>query len=114
MITVLHGNLGELKMNSKSEMLCAFIVLLFIGSLAIGSMSASYALSGTENSEQLIPAETYGDDRRSEAVSILMYTDLVDLEVDGEYDHVMSSMIDCLEGKFTYDTLTDYTQLSSL
>ncbi len=101
-------------MNSKNKMLCAFTVLLFIGTLAIGSVSASYALAGTVNNEQLIPAETYGDDRRNEAVNILMYTELADLEVDGEYDHVMTSLIGSLEGKFTYDNLTDYTQLESV
>jgi len=95
-------------------MLCAFTVLLFIGSLTAGSVSASYVLSGTAENEQLIPAETYGDDRRNEAVNILMYTELADLTVDGEYDHVMSSMIGSLEGKFTYDNLTDYNQLGSV
>ncbi|MHA1615275.1 MAG: hypothetical protein ACTSW7_06175 [Candidatus Thorarchaeota archaeon] len=101
-------------MNSRTKLLCAFAVLLFIGSLAIGSVSASYALAGTVNSEQLIPAETYGDGRRNEAVNILIYTELADLEVDGEYDNVMSSLIGSLEGKFTYDNLTDYTQLGSV
>jgi len=101
-------------MNSKNKMLCAFAVLLFIGSLAIGSVSASYALSGTVSNEQLIPAETYGDDRRNEAVNILMYTELADLTVGNEYEHVMSSLIGSLEGKFTYDNLTDYNQLGSV
>ena len=101
-------------MNSKNKMLCAFAVLLFIGSLAIGSVSASYALAGTVNNEQLIPAETYGDDRRNEAVNILIYTEFTDLNVDGEWDNTMSSMIGSLEGKFTYDNLTDYTQLGSV
>ena len=94
-------------------MLCAFAVLLFIGSLAIGSVSASYALSGTGNTERLIPAETYGDDRRNEAVNILIYTEFTDLDVDGEWDNTMASMIGSLEGKFTYDNLTDYTQLGA-
>ncbi len=98
-------------MFSKTKMLCAFAVLLFIGSLAIGSVSASYALSGTGNTERLIPAETYGDDRRNEAVNILIYTEFTDLDVDGEWDNTMASMIGSLEGKFTYDNLTDYTQL---
>ncbi|MCK4568391.1 MAG: hypothetical protein KAU48_13880, partial [Candidatus Thorarchaeota archaeon] len=101
-------------MNSKNKMLCAFTVLLFIGSLAIGSVSASYSLAGIVDSEQLILAETYGDDRRNEAVNILMYTELADLAVGGEYDNVMSRMIGSLEGKFTYDNLTDYNQLGSV
>ncbi len=101
-------------MNSKNKMLCAFAVLLFVGSLAIGSVSASYVLAGTANNGQSIPAETYGDDRRNEAVNILIYTEFTDLAVDGEWDHTMDSMIGSLEGKFTYDNLTDYTQLGSV
>lgn len=95
-------------------MLCAFAVLLFVSSLAIGSVSASYALAGTANNEQSIPAETYGDDRRNEAVSILIYTEFTDLDPGQEWDNTMSSMIGSLEGKFTYDNLTDYTQLGSV
>ena len=100
-------------MISKNKMLCAFTVFLFIGSLAIGSVSVSYALSGTVNSEQLILAETYGDDRRNEAVNILIYTEFTDLDPGQEWDNTMSSMIGSLEGKFTYDNLTDYTQLAA-
>ncbi len=101
-------------MNLKTKMLCAFTVLLFIGSLAIGSVSVSYTLSGTASNEQFIPAETYGDDRRNEAVNILIYTEFTDLDPGGEWDNTMSSMIGSLEGKFTYDNLTDYTQLGSV
>jgi len=101
-------------LKSKNKMLCAFAVLLFIGSLAIGSVSASYALSGTVNNEQLIPAETYGDDRRNEAVSILVYSEVADQTVGGEWDNTMDSLIGSLEGRFTYENLTDYTQLGSM
>ncbi len=101
-------------MISKTKMLCAFAVLLFVGSLAIGSVSASYALAGTANNEQSIPAETYGDDRRNEAVNILIYTEFTDVDPGEEWDNTMSSMIASLEGKFTYDNLTDYTQLGSV
>ena len=106
--------IGELKMNSKTKMLSAFVVFLFLGSLAFGSVSASYVLSGTAHSEQIIPAETYGDDRRNEAVSILIQTQYVDTDVGQEWDHIMSSLISSLGGQFTYDNLTDYTQLSSV
>ncbi len=101
-------------MKFKLKVLCAFTVFLFIGSLVAGSASVSYALFDTGNNEQLIPAETYGDDRRNEAVNILIYTEFTDLIVDGEWDHVMASLIGSLEGKFTYDNLTDYTQLGSV
>ena len=101
-------------MNSRTKMLCAFTVLLFIGSLATGSVSASYVLSGTVNNEQLISADTYGDDRRNKAVNILIYTEFTDLDPGQEWDNTMSSMIGSLEGKFTYDNLTDYTQLGSI
>lgn len=104
--------LGELKMNLKTKMLCAFTVFLFLGSLAFGSVSASYIMLGTANSDQLIPAETYGDDRRNEAVSILVYSEVADTDIDEEWDHVMTSLINSLHGQFTYDNLTDYTQLS--
>ena len=101
-------------MNSRTKLLSALTVLLFIGSLAAGSVSGSYGLLGTINDEQVIPAETYGDDRRNDAVSILIQTQFVDTRANHEWDKVMSSLIGSLYGKFTYDNLTDYTQLSSM
>ena len=65
-------------------------------------------------SDQMIPAETYGDDRRNEAVSILIYSEVADTDPGGEWENVMGSLIGSLEGKFTYENLTDYTQLGSM
>jgi len=101
-------------MISKTRMLCAFTVFLFLGSLAIGSVSASYELFRTVPNEQLIPAETYGDDRRNEAVSILVYSEVADTLSGGEWENVMGSLITSLQGKFTYENLTDYTLLGSM
>lgn len=100
-------------MNSKLKVLCAFTIFLFVGSMAVSGVNA-YISIAYANAEQAVPAVTYGDDRRNEAVSILIYTEYTDLIVDQEWDRTMDSMIGSLEGKFTYDNLTDYTQLSSV
>jgi len=101
-------------MKSSTKLLSIFTVLLFIGSLAAGSISVSNGLLRTIDSEQVIPAETYGDDRRNDAVSILIQTQFVDTRVDHEWDKVLTSLKGSLYGKFTYDNLTDYTQLGSV
>ncbi|MHA1615277.1 MAG: hypothetical protein ACTSYJ_10560, partial [Candidatus Thorarchaeota archaeon] len=100
-------------MKFETKVLCAFAVFLFVGSMAVSGVNA-YISTASVSTDQMIPAETYGDDRRNEAVSILIYTEFSDLDVDGEWDNTMSSMIGSLEGKFTYDNLTDYTQLGSI
>lgn len=99
-------------MNTRIKLLCSFVVFLFIGSLVMTGVNAFIPQS--TDSDQNVIAETYGDDRRNEAVNILIDTYLVDTAADGEWDHVLSSLKGSLEGKFTYDNLTDYTQLGSV
>jgi len=104
--------IGVKNMMKKTKLLCAFVVFLFVGSLAVSGVNAYVSIS--TSTDQMIPAETYGDDRRNEAVSILIYSEVADTDPGGEWDHVMGSLIGSLEGKFTYENLTDYTQLGSM
>ncbi|MHA1421671.1 MAG: hypothetical protein ACTSSD_06215 [Candidatus Thorarchaeota archaeon] len=98
-------------MNLKTKMLCNFVVFLFVGSLVMTGVNA-YIQPNSTNADQTVIAETYGDDRRHEAVNILIYTEVADtIHVGEEFDNVLSSLKGSLEGKFTYDNLTDYTQL---
>ncbi|MGD9397595.1 MAG: hypothetical protein PVJ05_14260, partial [Candidatus Thorarchaeota archaeon] len=99
-------------MIKKPKILCAFTVFLFVGSLAATGVNAYISIAA--GADQMIPAETYGDDRRNEAVSILIYTEVADTDIDQEWDNTMDSLIASLEGKFTYENLTDYTQLGSM
>ena len=99
-------------MIKKTKLLCAFALFLFIGSLAATGVNAY--VTTTVGADEMLPAVTYGDDRRNEAVSILIYNEATDLSPDEEYDHVMGSLIGSLEGRFTYDNLTDYTLLDSV
>ncbi|MGY5882025.1 MAG: hypothetical protein RTV31_17405, partial [Candidatus Thorarchaeota archaeon] len=67
-------------MTSKTKILCVFAVLLFLGSLAASSYNP-YSSTVSANTEEMLPAETYGDDRRNDAVSILIQTEYVDTTV---------------------------------
>ncbi|TFG26993.1 hypothetical protein EU528_13575 [Candidatus Thorarchaeota archaeon] len=98
-------------MNTRTKLLCFFAVFLFVGSMAFSGVNA-YVSIYSANTEQMLPADTYGDDRRNEAVSILIYTETVDL--NEEYANVLSSLKGSLEGKFTYANLTEYSQLGSM
>jgi len=100
-------------MIKKTRLLSVFVVFLFIGSLAATGVNA-YVSVGHTDADLMIPAETYGDDRRNEAVSILIYSEIADTTAGEEWENVMDSLIANLEGKFTYKNLTDYTQLGSM
>ena len=101
-------------MITKNKLVTVFAIFLFIGSISFGAINA-YASTVSANTDNILPAENYGDNRRNEAVSILIYNEYSDLTpVSGEYDRVRASLIGSLEGKFTYDNLTDYTQLGSI
>jgi len=100
-------------MNMRTKLLCSFTVFLFVGSIAFSGVNA-YVTINSAKPEQMLPAANYGDDRRHEAVSILIYTEVADTDVGQEYDHTITSLIGSLEGKFTYANLTDYTQLGDM
>ncbi|MHA1666935.1 MAG: hypothetical protein ACTSW7_06170, partial [Candidatus Thorarchaeota archaeon] len=100
-------------MKFETKVLCAFAVFLFIGSMAVSGVNA-YISTASVSTDQMIPAETYGDDRRNEAVNILIYSQVADTAVGEEWDNTMDSLIGSLEGRFTYENLTDYTQLGAM
>ena len=99
-------------MIKRTKILCAFAVFLFVGSLAATGVNAYVSMSAS--ADKMIPAATYGDDRRNDAVSILVYSEVADTLSGGEWDNTMGSLIASLEGRFTYENLTDYTQLGSM
>ncbi len=106
-------NIGVKNMIKRTKLLCAFAVFLFIGSMAATGVNAYVSITSADPDQNIL-AETYGDDRRNEAVSILVYTEVADTSAGQEYENTMGSLIASLEGKFTYENLTDFTQLGSM
>ncbi|MFW9958204.1 MAG: DUF4350 domain-containing protein [Candidatus Odinarchaeota archaeon] len=92
------------------------MLTLFLSPVLLVGGNLAPTNSRVQGNERLasLADDVYGQSRRNDPVSILVYTQFADLSTGGEYDHMMSA-IDAEYGtSYHYSNLTDYHGLASV
>lgn len=87
---------------------------LFLSPIFLIGGSSSNALNSDKSGSAVNAEDIYGQSRKNDPVSILVYTQFADLSAAGEFAHTMQS-IDAEYGtSYQYENLTDYHGLASV